>query len=60
MKIGKVLCAVGLHRWRQVRLLKRISPIGTNQHGADFAFRVVDAETVTECARCRVRRMEET
>lgn len=60
MKIGEALCALGVHRWRHVRLLKRISPVSTNQHGAEFTFRVDDAETVTECARCRVRRMEDT
>lgn len=58
MKIGKVLCALGLHRWRQVRLITKISPMDT--YGPELRFRVDESEFVTECARCRVRRMEET
>jgi hypothetical protein len=63
MKIGKALCRLGVHRWQRVRLLTRITPFSTTEYGygVEFTFRVNDAKTVTECARCRARRrMEDT
>lgn len=56
MRPGKLLCFVGLHRWRLVRVLTDVKLLGGTWPDAHLSIKVNAADFVDECSRCPRRR----